>query len=199
MGRKISVDSATMMNKGLEVIEAHWLFALSPDRIRVVIHPQSVVHSLAAYVDGSVLAQLGRPDMRTPIAHCLAWPERFASGVDPLDLLATGRLDFRPPAPDRFPCLGLAYEALNTGGTAAAVLNAANEIAVSAFLQGSISFSDIAILNAEVLHAAPAGAADSLEGILQADRGARERALVWIEDRRRDDSSTVSRGTAWAS
>jgi 1-deoxy-D-xylulose-5-phosphate reductoisomerase len=199
MGRKISVDSATMMNKGLEVIEAHWLFALAPDRIRVVIHPQSVVHSLAAYADGSVLAQLGRPDMRTPIAHCLAWPERFASGVDTLDLLATGQLEFRPPAADRFPCLGLAYEALAAGGDASVVLNAANEIAVSAFLQGSIGFAEIARLNAEVLRSSSVGAADSLESILQADHGAREEARAWIKDRCGSRSPTASGGGAWVS
>jgi len=143
MGRKISVDSATMMNKGLELIEACWLFDTTPDRVQVVVHPQSVVHSLVQYVDGSVLAQLGNPDMRTPIAHALAWPERMASGVAPLDLLAVRHLDFREPGLDRFPCLGLAYRAAETGGTAPAILNAANEVAVAAFLERRIRYLDI--------------------------------------------------------
>ncbi len=134
MGRKISVDSATMMNKGLEVIEAKWLFNAAPEQISVVIHPQSVVHSMVEYEDGSVLAQLGNPDMRTPIAHALAWPGRIESGVSPLDLCAIGRLDFEPPDPGRFPCLGLAYQAVAAGGTAPAILNAANEVAVQRFL-----------------------------------------------------------------
>ncbi|MEY6431646.1 1-deoxy-D-xylulose-5-phosphate reductoisomerase [Thioalkalicoccus limnaeus] len=144
MGRKISVDSATMMNKGLELIEACWLFDTSPARIQVVVHPQSVIHSLVQYIDGSVLAQLGNPDMRTPIAHALAWPERMVSGVAPLDLFAVGRLDFQPPDLTRFPCLRLAYEAAAAGGTAPAVLNAANEVAVAAFLDRRIGFTDIA-------------------------------------------------------
>jgi 1-deoxy-D-xylulose-5-phosphate reductoisomerase len=144
MGRKISVDSATMMNKGLEVIEARWLFDAGPDRISVVVHPQSVIHSLVQYVDGSVLAQLGNPDMRTPIAHALAWPERHASGVAPLDLFEVARLDFEAPDFERFACLRLAFEAVEAGGTAPAVLNAANEVAVAAFLDGRLPFTGIA-------------------------------------------------------
>ena len=144
MGRKISVDSATLMNKGLEVIEACRLFDLTPDRVEVVIHPQSVIHSLVEYDDGSVLAQMGNPDMRTPIAHALAWPQRIASGVKSLDLSALARLDFAAPDFTRFPCLRLAYDAAHTGGTAPAVLNAANEIAVAAFLHGRIGFLQIA-------------------------------------------------------
>ena len=155
MGRKISVDSATMMNKGLELIEACWLFATQPERVAVVVHPQSVIHSLVQYVDGSVLAQLGNPDMRTPIAHALAWPERMDSGVAGLDLFAVGRLDFERAAPERFPCLGLAYQAAATGGTAPVVLNAANEVAVAAFLERRIAFTDIAALVARTLDALP--------------------------------------------
>ena len=144
MGRKISVDSATMMNKGLEVIEAHWLFGLPADRIEVVIHPQSVIHSMVEYVDGSVLAQLGNPDMRTPIAHALAYPGPHRVRRAQLDLAAIGRLDFEKPDLARFPCLALAYDALRAGGGAPAVLNAANEVAVAAFLDGRIGFTDIA-------------------------------------------------------
>jgi 1-deoxy-D-xylulose-5-phosphate reductoisomerase len=143
MGRKISVDSATMMNKGLEIIEACWLFDTPPERIQVVVHPQSVIHSMVQYNDGSVLAQLGNPDMRTPIAHALGWPERIASGVEMLDLFAVARLDFEPPAPERFPCLRLAYRAASEGGTAPVVLNAANEVAVAAFLDEDVGFTDI--------------------------------------------------------
>ncbi len=143
MGRKISVDSATMMNKGLELIEACWLFDCSPDQIQIVIHPQSVIHSMVEYIDGSVLAQLGNPDMRTPIAHGLAWPERIESGVASLDIIATAQLDFEAPDFQRFPCLRLASEAIQRGGTAMAVLNAANEVAVQAFLQQRIRFTDI--------------------------------------------------------
>ncbi|QJR14152.1 1-deoxy-D-xylulose-5-phosphate reductoisomerase [Usitatibacter palustris] len=144
MGRKISVDSATMMNKGLEVIEAHWLFASPLAAIEVVIHPQSVIHSMVEYHDGSVVAQLGAPDMRTPIACALAWPERIASGAEPLDFATVGRLDFEPLDPARFPCVGLAAEAIAQGGTAPAALNAANEIAVEAFLNRRLKFTDIA-------------------------------------------------------
>ena len=149
MGRKISVDSATMMNKGLEVIEAHWLFGVGADRIEVVIHPQSVIHSLVEYEDGSVLAQLGNPDMRTPIAHALAYPERVDAGVSPLDLATIGSLTFERPDERRFPCLGLAYAALRAGGGAATALNAANEIAVAAFLEGRTAFTRIAATCAE--------------------------------------------------
>jgi len=143
MGRKISVDSATMMNKGLEVIEARWLFDISEDMIDVVIHPQSVIHSMASYNDGSVLAQLGNPDMRTPIAHALAWPERIYSGVEPLDIFEVAKLEFEKPDYRRFPCLRLCYEAMAMGGCASVVLNAANEIAVAAFLDGKLAFTDI--------------------------------------------------------
>jgi 1-deoxy-D-xylulose-5-phosphate reductoisomerase len=174
MGRKISVDSATMMNKGLEVIEACWLFGTTPERIEVVIHPQSVVHSLVAYSDGSVLAQLGNPDMRTPIAHALAWPDRIESGVHRLDLAAVGRLDFFAPDVDRFPCLPLAYEAFRLGGTATAILNAANEYAVEAFLQSRIGFTDIPRVIEHALSAVPARSADDLTTILADDAAARE-------------------------
>jgi 1-deoxy-D-xylulose-5-phosphate reductoisomerase len=151
MGRKISVDSATMMNKGLELIEAHFLFDMPADRLDVVIHPQSIVHSMVEYVDGSVLAQLGHPDMRTPIAHALGWPDRIASGVSVLDLAVHGRLDFERPDPVRFPCLRLAREALSAGDAAPCVLNAANEVAVDAFLGRRIRFTDIAQVNEAVL------------------------------------------------
>ena len=175
MGRKISVDSATMMNKGLELIEACWLFGTRPERIQIVIHPQSVIHSLVQYVDGSVLAQLGNPDMRTPIAHALAWPERLSSGVSPLDLFAVGRLDFAPPGYDRFPCLSLAIQAAEAGGTAPTILNAANEVAVAAFLVGRIGFTAIADLVADTLARLPAGPvpADGLATLLATDREAR--------------------------
>ncbi len=173
MGRKISVDSATMMNKGLEVIEAHWLFRAAPDEIQVVVHPQSVVHSLVEYVDGSVLAQLGNPDMRTPIAHALGFPDRIESGVESLDLFKIGSLNFRPPDVLRFPCLALAYEALRAGGIAPTVLNAANEVAVAAFLERRFPFTAIAPLIRNVLETVRDGSAASLEGILEADRRAR--------------------------
>jgi len=175
MGRKISVDSATMMNKGLEIIEACWLFAVSPDRIQVVVHRQSVIHSMVQYSDGSVLAQLGNPDMRTPIAHALAWPERIDSGVAPLDLFATGRLDFEPPAPERFPCLRLAYRAAADGGTAPVVLNAANEVAVAAFLDRRIGFTDIGTVVERSMDRLPAEPVDlsGLDHVLDVDRCAR--------------------------
>ncbi len=176
MGRKISVDSATMMNKGLEVIEARWLFDVDPSRIEVVIHPQSIVHSLVEYIDGSMLAQLSNPDMRVPIAHALAYPNRFASGASPLDLAAIGQLNFELPDMRRFPCLGLAYEALQAGGTAPAILNAANETAVEAFLRGRLSFTGIAQVNEEVLALVAAGSADTLDCVLEADRRARASA-----------------------
>ena len=175
MGRKISVDSATMMNKGLEVIEAHWLFNLPPERIKVVIHPQSVIHSLVQYIDGSVVAELGNPDMRTPIAHALAWPERIAAGVMPLDLPAIAELSFEKPDFERFPCLALAYQALRVGGTAPAILNAANEIAVAAFLEGRLAFPGIAATIAATLEVLPVADAD-LASILAADAMARETA-----------------------
>ncbi len=176
MGRKISVDSATMMNKGLEVIEAHWLFNAPADAIDVVVHPQSVIHSLVQYVDGSVLAQLGNPDMRTPIAYALAYPERMDAGVAPLDLFKVARLDFTAPDFQRFPCLALAYQALRAGGTAPAALNAANEVAVAAFLEQQIPFLAIPRLIEEVLTALPAQPVRALEDVLEADRAAREAA-----------------------
>ena len=176
MGRKISVDSATMMNKGLEVIEACLLFDTGPDAIEVVVHPQSVIHSMVEFTDGSVLAQLGNPDMRTPIAHALAWPDRIASGVAPLDLVDAARLDFEAPDFERFPCLRLGFEAARTGGTAPVVLNAANEIAVKAFLDGRLRFTRIASV-AEVTVAACAGRAPgTLDELLDVDAQARERA-----------------------
>ncbi|RRQ20050.1 1-deoxy-D-xylulose-5-phosphate reductoisomerase [Thiohalobacter thiocyanaticus] len=176
MGRKISVDSATMMNKGLEVIEACWLFAIDVDRVEVVLHPQSVIHSLVDYDDGSVLAQLGNPDMRTPIAHALAWPRRIASGVAPLDLVGVGRLEFEAPDLVRFPCLRLAYEAIRAGGTAPAILNAANEVAVAAFLDERLAFTAIPEVIEAVLGRLTPQPADSLEAVLAADAGAREAA-----------------------
>jgi len=177
MGAKISVDSATMMNKGLEFIEACWLFGTGPERVEVVVHPQSVIHSMVRYVDGSVLAQLGNPDMRTPIAHALAWPERMASGVEPLDLVQVARLDFEAPDEARFPCLRLAREALRAGGTATAVLNAANEIAVARFLARRLRFTDIARVIETVLAEVPAREAKRLDVVLEADHQAREAAL----------------------
>ncbi|RDH88750.1 MAG: 1-deoxy-D-xylulose-5-phosphate reductoisomerase [endosymbiont of Seepiophila jonesi] len=173
MGRKISVDSATMMNKGLEVIEACWLFHTSPQQIQVVLHPQSVIHSMVEYNDGSVLAQLGNPDMRTPIAHALAWPERIDSGVDRLDLFQIARLDFEAPDLERFPCLRLAYEAIEVGGTAPTVLNAANEVAVQAFLEGRLGFLGIPTLVERTLNALEVRPADSLELLLDQDHQAR--------------------------
>ncbi len=173
MGRKISVDSATMMNKGLEVIEARWLFDARPDQVQVVVHPQSVIHSMVQYVDGSVLAQLGNPDMRTPIAHALAWPQRHGSGVAPLDLFEIARLDFEPPDLQRFPCLRLAFEAITEGGTAPAVLNAANEVAVARFLEGRLRFTAIAEVVERTLASYPHGAAEDLLELLDADARAR--------------------------
>ncbi len=181
MGRKISVDSATMMNKGLEVIEAHWLFNAPPDAIQVVIHPQSVIHSLVQYVDGSVLAQLGNPDMRTPIAYALAYPERIEAGVAPLDLLKVATLTFEAPDFARFPCLALAYQALRAGGTAPAMLNAANEVAVAAFLDRRIAFLAIPRLIEEVLVALPVSAVNTLEDVLDADAAARAAALELMQ------------------
>ncbi|TWI04918.1 1-deoxy-D-xylulose 5-phosphate reductoisomerase [Luteimonas cucumeris] len=176
MGPKISVDSATLMNKGLEVIEAHHLFGMPAERIEVLVHPQSLVHSLVEFVDGSTLAQLGLPDMRTALAVGLGWPQRIESGVGRLDLLAQGRLDFEPPDLDAFPCLALAFRALQAGGTAPAILNAANEIAVSAFLQGQVGFLAIPALVEEVLATLPPQAADTLETLLAADANARQLA-----------------------
>ncbi|MFC7300747.1 1-deoxy-D-xylulose-5-phosphate reductoisomerase [Cognatiluteimonas weifangensis] len=180
MGPKISVDSATLMNKGLEVIEAHHLFGLPGADIGVLVHPQSLVHSLVEFVDGSTLAQLGLPDMRTALAVGLGWPERIESGVAGLDLLAHGRLEFEPPDLEAFPCLRLAFAALAAGGTAPALLNAANEVAVSAFLQGRIGFLSIPALVEDTLAALPAAAADSLDTLLAADAHARRHAEAWI-------------------
>ncbi|MGH8690353.1 MAG: 1-deoxy-D-xylulose-5-phosphate reductoisomerase [Burkholderiales bacterium] len=176
MGRKISVDSATMMNKGLEVIEARWLFDLPPERIEVLVHPQSIVHSLVEYADGSVIAQLSNPDMRVPIAHALAWPERIASGARPLDLAAIKTLAFEKPDAARFPCLQLAYAALRAGGAAPAVLNAANEVAVEAFLAGRLQFTGIAAVIADTLEAVPGGPAQDLAAVMEADARARSAA-----------------------
>lgn len=180
MGPKITIDSATMMNKGLEVIEAHWLFNATADQIDVVVHPQSVIHSMVEYVDGSVLAQLGNPDMRTPIAYALGFPERLESGVGTLDLFQIGRLDFQKPDVNRFPCLRLAYEALRLGGTAATVLNAANEVAVDAFLKHRIGFMDIPALIEATLAQSGATAVTSLNQLLQVDAEARETANNWM-------------------
>lgn len=184
MGRKISVDSATMMNKGLEVIEARWLFNLPPEKIQVVVHPQSVIHSMVEYTDGSILAQLGNPDMRTPIAHCLAYPDRVEAGVEPLDLFQIGRLDFEAPDFDTFPCLRLAYDALAAGGAAPAVLNAANEIAVEAFLEERLGFAQIPAVVAATLATAGTGGVDSLEEILAVNTRARALAAQIIVERR---------------
>jgi len=182
MGRKISVDSATMMNKGLELIEACWLFDCTPEQVQIVVHPQSVIHSMVEYVDGSVLAQLGNPDMRTPIAHGLAWPERIESGVASLDVIATARLDFEKPDFLRFPCLRLAVEAVRRGGTAMAVLNAANEIAVAAFLDGEVGFIDIPVIIEHVMGEIEIVEPHSLAVVQQADRLARAAAVKFIAD-----------------
>ncbi|WP_280552849.1 1-deoxy-D-xylulose-5-phosphate reductoisomerase [Halomonas sp. 25-S5] len=180
MGRKISVDSATLMNKGLELIEACWLFDARPDQIQVVVHPQSVIHSMAAYSDGSVIAQLGNPDMRTPIAYGLAWPERIDAGVEALDLFRVARLDFEPADEAAFPCLRLAREAMAAGGTAPAVLNAANEVAVEAFLAGRLGFTGIGDLVARVRDERLVAPAGDLETILEADVLARRAAHAWL-------------------
>lgn len=180
MGRKISVDSASMMNKGLELIEACWLFDAKPSQVEVVIHPQSVIHSLVDYIDGSVLAQLGNPDMRTPIANALAWPERIDSGVAPLDLFSVARLDFQRPDEQRFPCLRLAREAAAAGHSAPAMLNAANEVAVAAFLGGRIRYPQIAQLIEDVLNKEPVVAVDELEAVFAADAKARVSAEQWL-------------------
>jgi len=183
MGRKISVDSATMMNKGLEVIEAHWLFNLPGDRIDVLIHPQSVIHSLVSYADGSVLAQLGNPDMRTPIAHALAYPERVDSGVAQLDLASVASLQFEKPDYERFPCLALAMQALAAGGVASAALNAANEVAVEAFLERRIGFTEIGRTVASVLERLSNRTPSGLDDVLGADADARRAAHEWIAGR----------------
>ncbi|MNU90705.1 1-deoxy-D-xylulose 5-phosphate reductoisomerase [compost metagenome] len=180
MGRKISVDSASMMNKGLELIEACWLFDARPSQVEVVIHPQSVIHSLVDYVDGSVLAQLGNPDMRTPIANALAWPERIDSGVAPLDLFAIARLDFQAPDEERFPCLRLARQAAEAGNSAPAMLNAANEVAVAAFLDERVRYPEIASIIEEVLNLEPVVAVDDLDAVFTADAKARLLAGQWL-------------------
>ena len=181
MGRKISVDSATMMNKGLELIEAHWLFNCPPEKLETVIHPQSVVHSMVRYADGSVLAQMGTPDMRTPIAYCLGLPERIASGVPPLDFAALSALTFETPDYRRFPCLELAYQAMQAGGGVPCVLNAANEIAVAAFLAGRIRFTDIACTVRHCLEQDFSGSHHSLEGLLDLDAAARRAAEAFVQ------------------
>jgi 1-deoxy-D-xylulose-5-phosphate reductoisomerase len=176
MGRKISVDSATLMNKGLELIEACLLFGLPPQQIEVVVHPQSIVHSAVEYLDGSVLAQLGSPDMRTPIAHALAWPDRIASGVQFLDLVRTARLDFRAPDPEKFRCLALAQAAARAGGLTPAILNAANEVAVQAFLDRQLNFLEIATVIETVVTRSGGGGVGSLDDVLAADAESRQRA-----------------------
>ena len=180
MGRKISVDSASMMNKGLELIEAHWLFNCPPEKLEVVIHPQSVIHSMVRYRDGSVLAQLGNPDMRTPIAYCLGLPERIDSGVDELDFGALSALTFQKPDFDRFPCLKLAYQAMNAGGVAPCVLNAANEVAVAAFLDKRIKFTDIAQVVAHCLAQDFSDGHHDIEGLLAQDAETRRQAEAFI-------------------
>jgi 1-deoxy-D-xylulose-5-phosphate reductoisomerase len=182
MGRKISVDSATMMNKGLEVIEASWLFNIESDLVDIVIHPQSIIHSLVEYKDGSVLAQLGNPDMRVPISFGLAWPERIETDVERLDLFDIAQFDFKKPENDRFPCLKLAREAIKQGGTSSAILNAANEVAVNEFLNKKIMFTDIARIIESVMSDVTQNDADSIEKILKDDELARKRAIEIIRD-----------------
>ncbi|WP_416191534.1 1-deoxy-D-xylulose-5-phosphate reductoisomerase [Neisseria sp. CCUG12390] len=181
MGRKISVDSATMMNKGLELIEAHWLFNCPPDKLEVVIHPQSVIHSMVRYLDGSVLAQMGNPDMRTPIAYCLGLPERIESGVGALDFGSLSALTFKQPDFDRFPCLKLAYDAMNAGGAAPCVLNAANEIAVAAFLDGKIKFTDIAKVVAHSLEQNFSDGLNDIGSLSAQDAQTRIQAQAYID------------------
>ncbi len=182
MGRKISVDSATMMNKGLELIEACLLFNMSPDDIQVVIHKQSIIHSMVDYVDGTVLAQMGNPDMRVPIAHAMAWPDRFESGVEPLNIFDVKQMDFAEPSLERFPCLRLAYEAIKAGGIMPTVLNAANEIAVDEFLNERIKFTDISVVIEQCMSNFSADKADSLEHILDADKQARDQSYKIIKE-----------------
>lgn len=185
MGRKISVDSASMMNKGLEFIEACWLFNAAPSQIDVLLHPQSIIHSMVEYADGSVLAQMGQPDMRTPIAHCLAWPGRISSGVAGLDFLTLGALEFAAPCAERYPCLALAKAAMSAGGLAPAALNAANEIAVAAFLEGQINFVQIAQVVDAVMQSWRNTEPDALEEVYAADRSARDAALRQLSQVRR--------------
>ena len=181
MGPKITIDSATLMNKGLEVIEAHWLFNASAEQIEVVVHPQSVIHSMVEYVDGSVLAQLGNPDMRTPIAYALGYPERLQSGVSSLDLFKIGRLDFEAPDTNKFPCLRLAFDALKVGGNAAAIMNAANEVAVDAFIKEKIGFTDIPALIESVMESSQIKAVNDLEMLVVSDKEARIAAEAWVK------------------
>ena len=183
MGRKISVDSATLMNKGLELIEACALFGLPPERVDILVHPQSVIHSMVEYVDGSVLAQLGSPDMRTPIAQALAWPQRMTAGVQSLDFVQLGRLDFRRPDPRRFPCLRLAPAAIRAGGTMPAILNAANEVAVQAFLDRRLNFTDIPAVIETVMDTTSGAAATDLQAVLAADAAARAAARAAVDAR----------------
>lgn len=180
MGQKISVDSATMMNKGLEVIEAHWLFEAPPEKIQVVIHPQSVIHSMVAYVDGSVIAQLGNPDMRTPIAHAMGFPERIESGVSALDMFKVAHLDFEEPDFKKFPCLELAYQALAAGGNMPAVLNAANEIAVESFLKRRMPFTAIPVMIAHAMKTVRQEEMSTLDDVLKTDTLARDAARNWL-------------------
>ena len=181
MGKKISVDSATMMNKGLEVIEACWLFNTQPSMVQVVLHSQSIIHSMVSYTDGSVLAQMGNPDMRTPIAHAMAWPERMSSGVEPLDIFEVAKLEFEKPDFNRFPCLAMAYEALDEGGTSTAILNAANEMAVDAFLNNKLSFTNISKVIEKTLENTTKVEAESLQTILQADSDSRHVSAEWVK------------------
>ena len=183
MGRKISVDSATMMNKGLELIEACWLFDVSPDQVQIVIHPQSIVHSLVEYRDGSILAQMGTPDMRIPIAHTLAWPQRIESGAAILDLMSIAKLTFEPPDFNRFPCLKLAVDAARTGDTAPAILNAANEVAVDGFLNGLVGYTDIAYIVEQVLNSVELTEVTTLDVVKNADEQARRSAVQLLEKR----------------
>lgn len=192
MGQKISVDSATMMNKGLEVIEAHWLFDAAPDKIQVVIHPQSIIHSMVAYVDGSVIAQLGNPDMRTPIAHAMGYPDRIDSGVAALDMFKVAHLDFEEPDLNKFPCLGLAYQALAAGGNMPAVLNAANEIAVEAFLKKRMAFTAIPALIKHVMQTVQPEEMATLEDVLRMDTLARDVAHEWLATQRNPHEKTLS-------
>lgn len=191
MGRKISVDSATMMNKGLEVIEACWLFNTGLEKIEVLLHPQSVIHSMVRYVDGSVIAQLGQPDMRTPIAHALAWPERIASGVTQLDFMKMDQLSFAPVDTERYPCLHLACEAMQQGGTATAILNAANEIAVQAFLDEQLAFTGIAATVGHVLENSTLNPQQTLASVLQADAAARVMAQEYIASLRKPTEVSI--------
>jgi 1-deoxy-D-xylulose-5-phosphate reductoisomerase len=184
MGPKITIDSATLMNKGLEVIEASVLFNLPPQRIKVHVHPQSIIHSLVEYIDGSVIAQLGIPDMRVPISYALAYPERLPLTLPPLDLFQVGQLNFEPPDLERFPCLSLAFQALEAGGDMPAVLNAANEVAVSAFLQGIITFPDIARIISQIMAKHTVQSLSSLEQVLAVDREARQKASTIISQQR---------------